>query len=90
MPDCGATFGLPQEELPNVIVNLSDDVVVESIEVSNHEDFSASLSEITVYGSIDYPPSKWVQLGTIQGSETTMNPQNEKMIRYLKLAFRGP
>ena len=65
LPDCGATYNLPQEELPNVIVNLSDDVVVESIEVSNHEDFSASLSEITVYGSIDYPPSKWVQLGTI-------------------------
>jgi hypothetical protein len=60
LPDCGATFGLPQEELPNVIINLSDDVVVESIEVSNHEDFSASLSEITVYGSIDYPPSRWV------------------------------
>jgi len=60
LPDCGATFNLAQEDLPNVIINLSDDVVVESVEVSNHEDFSASLFEISVFGSIDFPPMKWV------------------------------
>lgn len=53
------------DELPYLIINLSDDIVVESVEVSNHEDFSNSLHEIYLEGSIDYPPSKWFSLGTV-------------------------
>ena len=50
-----------------VIINLSDDVQIDSILVSNSEDFSAQLGEIAFYGSIDFPPKddKWMYLGTI-------------------------
>lgn len=65
LPNCGTSSYSTNEDLPNVIINLSDDVVIESIEVSNHEDFSASLQEISVYGSIDYPATKWTHLGTV-------------------------
>lgn len=44
------------DNLPYLIINLSDDLVIETIEVSNKEDFSESLFEITVEGSIDFPP----------------------------------
>ena len=59
IPDCCST----QEEF--VIVNLSDDLQVDTIIVSNREDFSASLATITVQGSIDYPTDSWYNLGTI-------------------------
>jgi Sad1 / UNC-like C-terminal len=81
---------LPQDELPYLIINLSDDIVVESVEVSNHEDFSNSLHQIYVEGSIDYPPSKWFSLGTVQSPQTSLSVKSEKMIRYLKLSLRGP
>ena len=51
------------DELPYVIINLSDDIVVDSIQVSNKEDFSRSFHQIYVEASIDYPPSKWISLG---------------------------
>lgn len=49
----------------SLIINLSEDVAVENIVVTNHEEFSDILSEISFYGSIDYPSDKWVKLGTI-------------------------
>ena len=50
-----------------VIVNLSDDVQIDTILVTNHEDFSAQLGDMSFYGSIDYPPEdeKWTYLGSL-------------------------
>ena len=50
-----------------VVINLSDDVQIDTILVSNSEDFSAQLDEIAFYGSIDFPPknNKWTYLGTL-------------------------
>ena len=76
--------------MPFLIINLSDDIVVEAIEVSNHEDFSESLMEIHVEGSIDYPSSKWLNLGVLSYPSTSLSPWTEKMIRYIKLTLRGP
>jgi len=44
---------------------LSEDVAVDTIVVSNFEDFSDNPEEIQFMGSIDYPPDKWVKLGSI-------------------------
>jgi hypothetical protein len=44
---------------------MSEDVTIDTIVVSNHEDFSDSLKEIELMGSIDYPPEKWVKLGSL-------------------------
>ena len=72
------------------MINLSDDIVIESLEVSNKEDFSESLFEVTVEGSIDYPPTKWLSLGTLVHPNTILPVSGERMIRYLKLTLRGP
>ena len=58
--------------------------------MSNNEDFSNSVQEIYFEGSIDYPPSKWYNLGSLIYPETILSPKSEKMIRYLKLTLRGP
>lgn len=49
----------------DLIVNLSEDVLVDTIVVTNNEDFSDILSSIEFQGSIDYPQEKWLDLGTI-------------------------
>ena len=56
MPHCASDEG------QYTIVNLSDDIVIENIMVSNQEDFSAQLSRIHVEGSIDYPATSWYSL----------------------------
>lgn len=87
MPHCGFT---DQNEPTFLIVNLSDDIVVDRIQVSNQEDFSANLKVIHVEGSIDYPTDSWYSLGYIREMSEILKPSNEKMIRYLKLTFEGP
>lgn len=59
LPSCNA------EQEYSLIINLSEDVAVDTIVISNHEEFSDSLQEISFLGSIDNPPEKWVPLGTV-------------------------
>jgi len=56
-----------------LVVSLSDDVQIDTILVSNQEDFSASLAEITFYGSVE-PPDKnqWTRLGSIIPEQSVM------------------
>jgi len=48
-----------------VIINLADDVRIETIIVSNKEDFSARFSQIKFHASADYPADNWIDLGSI-------------------------
>ena len=49
-----------------LIVSLSDDVSIDTILVSSQEDFSASLAEITFYGSVEPPiKNQWTTLGSV-------------------------
>ncbi len=50
MPSCKGN------EVFSLIINLSEDVAVDTIVISTQEDFSDSLLEIEFMGSIDYPP----------------------------------
>jgi hypothetical protein len=45
-----------------VVINLSDDVEIDAIMISNNEDFSANLEDIMIQGASDFPPSdnKWI------------------------------
>ena len=78
----------------SLVIHLSEDVTVDSILASNHEDFSVNLQEIQFYGSNDYPPKKWINLRSIHPKEgdhnhlleLDMHPETQKMIRYLKVA----
>lgn len=54
-----------EDEKYSLIINMSEDVTIDTIVISNHEDFSDNLSEIELKGSIDYPPEKWVRLGSV-------------------------
>ena len=48
-----------------LIINLSEYVSVDTIVMSNHEDFSDILAELEFQGSLDYPPESWLNLGSI-------------------------
>ena len=54
--------------MEKLVINLSDDVLIDTILVSNHEDFSSPLGHIKFYGSIDFPPKddEWSFLGTLR------------------------
>jgi hypothetical protein len=68
---------------------LSEDVEIETIVVTNHEDFSDNLSEIAFLGSIDDPPKNWITLGELHPGKFVLehvhevNMKTNKMIRYL-------
>jgi hypothetical protein len=71
MPHCGfSDFNEPTF----LIVNLSDDIVVDRVKVSNQEDFSANLKLIHVEGSIDYPTESWYSLGYITDMDEVLKP----------------
>lgn len=83
----------------SLIINLSDDVKIDTILVSNREDFSSPLGDISFFGSIDYPPldDKWTYLGTLQpelslqaGHDglhmlTFEDESSDQMVRFLKV-----
>ena len=75
---------------------------IETILVSNNEDFSADLDEISILGATDFPPpeNKWVEVGSIKPVMSTkaghvgvhllnLAEQALPMVRYLKVSFRG-
>ena len=90
--------------IDEVIINLSDDVQIDTIHVSNHEDFSAQHGLIEFYGSIEYPPpnDKWINLGSLSPEESELQGLKENyilslseleqssMVRYLKVVMHGP
>ena len=51
----------------SLVIHLSEDVTVDTILASNHEDFSVNMAEILFYGSPEYPPKndKWINLKSI-------------------------
>jgi len=79
----------------SLIINLSEDVAVDMIVISNHEDFSDTLREISFLGSIDYPPDKWVPLGIIRPlagehlHQLNVELEESQMIRYLLVSMKG-
>jgi len=62
MPICNS------QTLNSITIHLSEDVTVDSIVLTNKEDFSANLKEIRLYGTNDYPPENenmWINLSEI-------------------------
>jgi len=79
----------------SLIINLSEDVAIDTIVIGNHEDFSDPLSEIAFFGSIDYPPDSWLELGRLNPEAgkhehaLRVEMDRSRMIRYLKIDMRG-
>ena len=60
--------GKTKNQSETVVLNLSDDIYIDTIVISEMEDFSAKLSEIILYGSIDYnggTTETWTKLGSV-------------------------
>jgi len=86
IPDC------KNDSTNVVIITLSEDVVLDTILITNYEDFSDELQEIILTGSIEFPTEKWVTLGNIypsQANKLEIQIQNNRMIRYLKVQLIG-
>ena len=70
------------------VVQLSEDIVVESIVLSHYELYSSSVNEFMVLGSATYPTDEWQLLGTFSAQpkrgEDTFHV-NEMWARYLKI-----
>lgn len=61
LPDC------KEHKEYALIVNLSEDVLVDTIVITNNEDFSDVLGSIHFEGSIDYPPEhQWIDVGELR------------------------
>ncbi|KAM7252852.1 hypothetical protein ACFE04_025470 [Oxalis oulophora] len=72
-----------------VVVELSEETLVDTIEIGNFEHYSSNLKDFQLLGSLVYPTDSWVTLGNF----TTANVkhaqrfvlQDPKWVRYIRL-----
>ncbi|CAL1409753.1 unnamed protein product [Linum trigynum] len=72
-----------------VIIELSEETLVDTIEIANFEHYSSNLKDFEVLGSLVYPTSEWVKLGNfttanVKQARRFVLPEH-KWVRYLKL-----
>ena len=70
------------------VVQLSEDIVVESVVISHYELYSSSVNEFMVLGSATYPTDEWQLLGTFKAQPKRGEEVfrvNEMWARYLKI-----
>ncbi|KAK6947930.1 SUN domain [Dillenia turbinata] len=72
-----------------VIVELSEETLVDAIKLANYEHYSSNFKEFELYGSLSYPTEKWFMLGkfvasNVKHSQRFVLPE-PKWVRYLKL-----
>ncbi|XP_074262975.1 SUN domain-containing protein 4 [Silene latifolia] len=72
-----------------VVIELSEETLVDTIEVANFEHYSSNLKEFELLGSLAYPTQKWVELGNFSAGNVkhaqTFTLSEPKWVRYLKL-----
>ncbi|XP_018460190.1 SUN domain-containing protein 4-like [Raphanus sativus] len=74
-----------------VVIELSEETLVNTIKIANFEHYSSNLKEFEILGSLVYPSDTWVHLGSF----TALNMKNEQnftlvdpqWVRYLKMNF---
>ncbi|KAF8052115.1 hypothetical protein N665_1606s0011 [Sinapis alba] len=74
-----------------VVIELSEETLVNTIKIANFEHYSSNLKEFEIFGSLVYPTDTWVHLGNF----TALNMKNEQnftlvdpqWVRYLKMNF---
>ncbi|XP_074272634.1 SUN domain-containing protein 4-like [Silene latifolia] len=72
-----------------VVIELSEETLVDTVEIANFEHYSSNLREFELLGSLVYPTQTWVQLGSFS-AENVKHAQiftlsDPKWVRYLKL-----
>lgn len=72
-----------------VIVELSEETLVCTIEIANFEHYSSNLKEFEVLGSLVYPTENWVKLGHFTANNVKQSRrfrlEEPQWVRYLKL-----
>ncbi|KAL9234241.1 hypothetical protein vseg_009131 [Gypsophila vaccaria] len=72
-----------------VVIELSEETLVDTIEIANFEHYSSNLKEFGLLGSLAYPTQTWVELGNFSAGNVkhaqTFTLPEPKWVRYLKL-----
>lgn len=72
-----------------VIIELSEETLVDTIKIANFEHHSSNLKEFELHSSLVYPTDAWVKLGNFTASNVKQSQtfvlSEPKWVRYLKL-----
>ncbi|KAK3016460.1 hypothetical protein RJ639_007709 [Escallonia herrerae] len=72
-----------------VVLELSEETLVDTIEVANFEHYSSNLKDFELFGSLVYPTDSWVKLGNFTAGNVKLAQrfvlQEPKWVRYLML-----
>ncbi|XP_061365779.1 SUN domain-containing protein 4-like isoform X2 [Gastrolobium bilobum] len=76
-----------------VIIELSEETLVDTIEIANFEHHSSNLKDFELHGSLSFPTDVWVFLGNFTASNVKHAQrfvlQEPKWVRYLKLNLQS-
>ncbi|KAK7259902.1 hypothetical protein RIF29_25517 [Crotalaria pallida] len=76
-----------------VIIELSEETLVNKIEIANFEHHSSNLKDFELHGSLVYPPDDWDFLGNFTASNVKQAQsfvlQEPKWVRYLNLNLKS-
>ncbi|KAF8025239.1 hypothetical protein BT93_F2167 [Corymbia citriodora subsp. variegata] len=72
-----------------VVIELSEETLVDTIEIANFEHYSSNLKEFELLGSLVYPTDTWINLGNFTAANVKQAQSfalpKPKWVRYLKL-----
>ncbi|KAJ4952767.1 hypothetical protein NE237_029599 [Protea cynaroides] len=72
-----------------VVIELSEETFVDTIEIANFEHYSSNLKDFELLGSLIYPTDNWIKLGNFTAGNFKHSQrfalQEPKWVRYLKL-----
>ncbi|GAV79976.1 Sad1_UNC domain-containing protein [Cephalotus follicularis] len=73
------------------VIELSEETLVDTIEIANFEHYSSNLKDFELLGSMVYPTDTWVKLGNFTAANVKHAQrfalQEPKWVRYIKLIF---
>ncbi|KAJ1409684.1 SUN domain [Sesbania bispinosa] len=76
-----------------VIIELSEETLVDTIEIANFEHHSSNLKDFEIHGSLNFPTDVWVFLGNFTASNVKHAQRfvlkEPKWVRYLKLNLQS-
>lgn len=74
-------------------IELSEEVILESVQIANFEYYSSSPRRVAILGSNSYPPSRWNLLGVFEFSDVRIvqrfSVERRAVTRYLRAMFAG-
>ncbi|CAK7344485.1 unnamed protein product [Dovyalis caffra] len=72
-----------------VVIELSEETLVDTIEIANFEHYSSNLKDFELLGSLVYPTDNWVKLGNFTAANAKhaqrFTLHEAKRVRYLRL-----